>query len=607
MAGGGLVGVTIKTEIGTTATPAGAQLGYVPEGQHGCDRATLLRKVGQRFLLNQKSCPTAAAMLRQELVACSVTLDDKNNRYILPDGTTGDYQHLFRREVQRASLHTSDDFKALIIHRAQARRRGDFKGGDRLKNYLHDFGVTVNDRTMTFTLPEGETGEYDCSGITVSTAAPAGRDVQLGCAPEGQNATLLRKIGQRTALRGKGCFLSADILTQELLACGVVVDDANNRCILPDGTTTDCRDVMRGDRERALLHTSDDFKALINQRAELRMEGDFRGGDRIRNYLHEFGVNINDTNMTYALPTGETGEFAGKRKRRTERVRSGLPGFVPTDVQPSGTEAIQCLAQLHYSSVAADRLARERFAQENDPDLVQAIDAQLEAWNVSVSKDGGFWSHPDGTIRYECDFVVPLPPLKPRGWYGVTTEKLKLTSVRVQAMMDTIAELKKKGLDDDAQRKREELEARGVMFNDETFTWQMADGQEGAQNPRDPSSAVTTRAILTVWRKIQAYRVRGKEGDEKVAKKAQSGLEALQRQGCFVRETLGVWVTRDGRSGPLGELTPDDIDMCIEQHTVCMGCGDTDGASYWQEYLEAYGVGIDGEPLPKRQRMLMPG
>lgn len=124
-----------------------------------------------------------ADQIRDQLTSIGIQLDDKTHTFTMQDGQRGSYDlHYVAPAGPSASWVPSAPPRPLphrgalaapardggfagiqqqCLERERARRDGDYKTADRLRDHLGSLGVQLEDKTHIFTTPDGRTGTYD--------------------------------------------------------------------------------------------------------------------------------------------------------------------------------------------------------------------------------------------------------------------------------------------------------------------------------------------------------------------------------------------------------------------------------------------------------------
>lgn len=276
--------------------------------------------------------------LRDELHKLGVSLDDKEHMFSL-NGYTGYYilsRGVSFREVQ-----------LICLDREHARRENNYDEADLIRDQLLDLQVQVSDKAKTFTMPDGQQGSYDLKqvepqqreqaflppGPVGQPYGPAGGGRPIGQlaplvgghpyrAPVGLDArpagplrggegtgdrfanycaTLSLAI-EREQARKAGDYGKADIIRNELRTFGAEVSDKTKTFTLGGGT-------LEGTYDLNIGITAHEIQMVALEREEVRRGKDYKASDRLRNWLGDLGVTLDDKDHMFRTKDGVEGSY----------------------------------------------------------------------------------------------------------------------------------------------------------------------------------------------------------------------------------------------------------------------------------------------------------
>lgn len=239
------------------------------------------------------------------------------------------------------------------LEREKVRRDGDYKTADRLRDHLGSLGVQLQDKTHTFTMPDGRTGNYDLhlqeSGASQQAPPPphyphphyaqaqyppqymqpqyppmypqympphhgqarqapiTGGSAYAAPPPSGSGNSgytgylyALQSARQREEVRRNRDYREADRLRDNLKRMGVECEDASHRF------------TFRGLEGNYDLHRDLNFKeaqCIALEREEARKGRDYSRSDSIRDWLSTQGVELVDKTHTFTMSDGTSGTY----------------------------------------------------------------------------------------------------------------------------------------------------------------------------------------------------------------------------------------------------------------------------------------------------------
>jgi len=314
--------------------------------------------------------------IRDQLVAIGVKMDDKTHTFVMPDGHRGSYDlhiapapggsALAIASSQAVQPYQGDVFAEVerrCYDREYARRDGDYTVADRIrKDLLEQYGVHLEDRTHSFTMPDGRRGNYDLhrrggnqghsqvpansqyahhaqvhaqqyahyahqqyamgnyaqahyaqaqyahaqhASAYYAQAYPAGGSHAGWSSPQG-NARFrgyfdaLRVAHQREEVRKHRNYREADRLRTQLKQMGVECDDATHS--FQYGSLRGSYDLHQG-------VGSTEVQYVTLEREEARRDRDYAKSDQIRDWLLSQGVQVEDKSHTFTMADGTTGSY----------------------------------------------------------------------------------------------------------------------------------------------------------------------------------------------------------------------------------------------------------------------------------------------------------
>lgn len=193
------------------------------------------------------------------------------------------------------------DIMRLIVAREQARLAKDWLNADDIRSQLTAMGVTVFDKTKTWSCIDGRKGNTPT--FTELEAGYTGETGPQNPIAIGARSMQIKKLVQmREQARASKDFEQSDKIREELKLIGVEVFDKEKMWRSSDGSSG----CIIGYRANA-GPTDIEITALVAQREKARQAGDWGTGDMIRNELKSVGVEIYDKEKQWRSKDGRSG------------------------------------------------------------------------------------------------------------------------------------------------------------------------------------------------------------------------------------------------------------------------------------------------------------
>eukprot|EP00928_Gymnodinium_smaydae_P032999 TRINITY_DN23756_c0_g3_i1.p1 TRINITY_DN23756_c0_g3~~TRINITY_DN23756_c0_g3_i1.p1 ORF type:complete len:991 (+),score=166.49 TRINITY_DN23756_c0_g3_i1:95-3067(+) len=116
-----------------------------------------------------------ADLMRSELTAMGVRLEDKTHTFFLPDGSSGSYDLSQAPATAELGDGSFAAVRAYCLKREEVRKQGDYRSADHMRQKLTAIGVRLEDKSHIFTMADGTTGSYDLN----SESEPASKRPRL--------------------------------------------------------------------------------------------------------------------------------------------------------------------------------------------------------------------------------------------------------------------------------------------------------------------------------------------------------------------------------------------------------------------------------------------
>eukprot|EP00927_Polykrikos_kofoidii_P023121 TRINITY_DN21394_c0_g1_i1.p1 TRINITY_DN21394_c0_g1~~TRINITY_DN21394_c0_g1_i1.p1 ORF type:complete len:657 (-),score=113.20 TRINITY_DN21394_c0_g1_i1:130-2100(-) len=253
-----------------------------------------------------------------------------------PHSPSGEPPDAFFHQVQSKALE-----------REEARKKGDYERGDKLRNELTSMGVQVFDKTHVFVLPDGTQGSYSLTGRSNDGAPPllAQPAEPASCQAHADLfAHVQRMCIEREKARKSGDYATSDSMRSKLEDMGVRVEDKSHTFCLPNGSIGSydlnavqqippppptappplvfapppppssalpslLAPVVAGGSFGGTINFADVQKRCV-AREEARKIDDFRTADEIRTELGLLGITLDDKSHTFTMPDGTRGSYS---------------------------------------------------------------------------------------------------------------------------------------------------------------------------------------------------------------------------------------------------------------------------------------------------------
>lgn len=221
------------------------------------------------------------------------------------------------RSPRGVGINSADnvDIMRLVVQREQARMAKDFASADSYRQQLSSLGVTLTDKSHTWSASDGRTGriptfsEVENGGgdpdvvmqVMEDKASSTSAPVFSTDSEEGHIKSLIQ---QREQARASKDFARSDQIRDELKGMGVDIFDKDKIWKSSSGLSG----VVLGYRSGSGAGPSDvEISTLVQQREKARQNNDYEMGDMIKTELKQWGVEIRDKEKVWRCSDGRTG------------------------------------------------------------------------------------------------------------------------------------------------------------------------------------------------------------------------------------------------------------------------------------------------------------
>jgi len=210
-----------------------------------------------------------------------------------------------RQASSRAAV--SADFQSVegrCLERERARRDGDYATADRIRDELMKYsGVHLEDKTHSFTMPDGRRGSYDLQvweTAEVEVARRTAAQAPLGHRSYEGYHHALTTARRREESRRERDYAASDRIRDELRRVGVECDDAAHTFTLGNMVGTFDLNTGIGTRE---------VQYVCLEREEARRDRNYEQSDTLRDWLAQWGVQLDDKTHVFTTSDGERGSY----------------------------------------------------------------------------------------------------------------------------------------------------------------------------------------------------------------------------------------------------------------------------------------------------------
>lgn len=429
--------------------------------------------------------------------------------------------------------------EALVFSREQARLAKDFAAADSFRAQLQSAGVSVLDKTSTWTAVDGRSGRIPTfTEVELRQGGPPGRDVAQGsqrgrsAGPAGHTkADIDYLVVLREQARREKDFALADAIRDRLAGAGVTLDDRTSTWQtsggmsgrIPAAATT--ADVGRlADRAAAALvapaagghggHRGGygggqamppppprmpayaasgmvDIEGLVSMREQARLAKDWPAADHFREQLRAAGVIVSDKERAWTAADGRSGPIPSFAEVEAHVMAPPMRGGPPT-------------VSLTTGDVESLVFLREEARLTKQWELADALREKLAGAGITLLDKENRWSASDGRGGRVPNFkeiearkaaadlgvgaIAPVSHHAPHNAYphgafpppppgaGLNAATPTEEIVRLVVLREE-ARLRKDWSQADALR--QQISAAGVSLQDKEHCWQATDGRSG--------------------------------------------------------------------------------------------------------------------------------
>ena len=259
----------------------------------------ITHKLGQRENARRAKDYATADLIRDDLRARGLSLDDSTKMWTTTDGRKGIIGVSGEALKIDGMTPSQDELTKMLEERQEARRNKDFATSDRIRLELRARGVTVSDQTNTWTSVDGSRGTLQPPTYVAAAGGYHGQG--YGAAAAGANVDVH----------------NYSALLDEALRTGRPVDTAV-------------------------------INAALEDREKMRKSKDFANSDRVRDQLRSLGIRVEDSAFTWTSPDGRSGTYGAGP---------------PAGYQPAYGQQQQQQQWAGYGHGAAQQYAQQQYPQ----------------------------------------------------------------------------------------------------------------------------------------------------------------------------------------------------------------------------------------------------
>lgn len=455
------------------------------------------------------------------------------------------------------------------LERESARKAGDYATSDMIRNELAGMGVQLNDKTHTFSLPNGSQGTYDLHKLPSGVAAPpppaalpaaslahmppflpsavlVAGDVSGANGVAGASAPSFAYVQQicvdREKARKGADYATSDQIRQKLDSIGVRLEDKSHTFFMPDGSRGSYD--LSGAPAAAASLTFAEVQAKCLDRESARKRSDYSTSDSIRNELSRFGVTLEDKTHMFAMPDGTKGSY-NLAEVNSPSTGVAVPAVPAAPAAPQAAVAAAAAAAAHHAAAVAAQQAA--YAAAYYPHLYPQY--------AHYAQQAAMQQHqlnPQAAYTAYYQHLQPQPPPPPSGAASdsrAVAGPASSSTESVRAYCLQREEIRKGGDYRMADQMRDKLIAVGVKVDDKTHTFHMTDGRSGSYDLVKAEEELPVPSDGS-YESIKAYCWKREEirkgGDYRTADNMRKKLQAL---GVKVEDKTHVFVMSDGATG----------------------------------------------------------
>jgi len=338
-----------------------------------------------------------ADAIRKELSALGVRFDDGQHIFTTAQGQTGNY--CLQRGVG------FEDIQIMCLEREEARRDTKYQEADQIRQMLTDHGVTLDDRSHVFRMPNGAEGSYDLHR-TGGAAQMQVRPPPPPAAPVVPPKNGYHSYGPVTAMQPvklpplvpyappekKPAPFQAVAATPPSQARPVLLQHVPVRPVPVAPVPVPMvggGGVGGGRGQNCKFQGYLETLKLCIEREEHRRDRDYAGADRLRSLLQQRGVALND-----AMHTFSSSEWEGSYDLHV--------GITTREIQYVALEREEARRDTNYTR--ADTL-RQWLAQQN-----VTLDDRAHSFTTSTGEVGSFDLYNWTPMGVPSDTGVPMEP-----------------------------------------------------------------------------------------------------------------------------------------------------------------------------------------------------